>query len=129
MRWLPIAAISVTLGACSMLDDKSAVEEQVAAFHHGYDAQQFDALYEGASPVLKKITPKAQFVDFLTEVHRRLGPVKSANQTSWNVNYDGAGSQATLIYRTTYAHGTATETFQYETGKNPRLEGYFIKGD
>lgn len=129
MRWLAVAAISLSLGSCSALDDKSDAEAQVAAFHRAYDAQRFEALFDGASPVLKEITPKARFVGFLTEVHDRLGPVKSADQQSWKVNYNTGSSQATLVYRTSFAKGAATETFQYEAGPKPRLVGYYIQAD
>jgi len=126
MRWPLVIAASIALGSCSMANDKGASEQQVAAFHQAYDAQHFEAIYDGSAPTLKQITPKQQFLDFLGTVYRNLGRVKAASQQSWKVNYATGGSGVTLVYETTFANGTGTETFVYETGANPRLLGYHI---
>ena len=126
MRGLVPVVAALALGACQAGADTDAAEAQVAAFHAGYDAERFEPLFAKASPTLKELTPREQFVGFLAETHKRLGRVKSATRTGWNVNYGTEGSQVTLTYETAFANGTATETFVYDTKDPPRLMGYHI---
>ncbi len=129
MRWPTVLAASLVLGSCSMMDDKGAAEEHVTEFHHAYDARSFDRMWDDASPKLHQITPKPQFVEFMGSVHDAMGAVKSTSQSSWNVNYDTDGSAVTLVYQTTFANGSATETFIYEPGADGKLMGYQINSD
>jgi hypothetical protein len=118
--------MALGLASCKAGDDMGAAEAQVAAFHEDYDAERFAALFEESSPVLKRMTPRPEFVGFISETRRRLGPVKATERTGWHVNYDTGGSQVTLTYLTTFANGEGTETFVYDTADPPRLLGYHI---
>jgi hypothetical protein len=127
MRKLVMAGFAVALASCQAGQDTDAAEREVVAFHEAYDAERFEPLFDRSAPVLKQMTPRAQFLAFLAETRRRLGPVKSTSRTGWRVNYDTGGSEVELTYRTTFANGEATETFVYDTGEPPRLLGYHIK--
>jgi len=126
MRKLWLACIAPALVSCQAGQDTDAAEAEVAAFHRDYDAGRFAAVFEKSGAQLKEITPRPQFIEFMTAVRQKLGAVESAQQTGWNVNYATQGSQITLTYETTFANGQGTETFVYDTAKPPRLLGYTV---
>jgi len=126
MRKRLVAGFALALASCQAGQDTDAAERQVAAFHADYDAGRLEPLFDQSSPVLKQMTPRPQFLAFLSETRRRLGAVKSTSQTGWKVNYDTGGSQVELVYQTTFANGEGTETFVYDTADPPRLLGYHI---
>lgn len=126
MRGLGLACIALALTSCQAAEDTDAAQEAVEAFHRDYDARRFAAVFEKSGTELKKITPRAQFLDFMTAVRTRLGEVKSTKQTGWNVNYNTGGGQITLTYQTVFANGEGTETFVYDTASPPRLIGYNV---
>ena len=125
-KWLSPTLAALALASCQAGEDMDAAEAAVAAFHKDYDAGRFAAIFAKSSPVLKELTPQPQFLAFLSATREKLGPVKSARQTEWHVNYDTGGSQVTLTYQTTFAYGEGTETFVYDTADPPRLLGYHI---
>ncbi len=125
-RLLLPAVLALALGGCQAGGDMDAAEQQVAGFHRRYGAGQFEPVFAESSPVLKELTPRPQFLAFLAETRKRLGPVKSTKQTGWNANYATGGSQVTLTYETVFANGAGTETFVYDTRDPPRLMGYHI---
>ncbi len=126
MRKLLLATIALALASCQAGEDTDAAEAEVEAFHDDYDAERFAAVFERSGTQLKDITPRPQFLEFMTAVRQKLGPVKSTTQTGWNVNYNTAGGQVTLTYQTTFADGEGTETFVYDTATPPRLIGYNV---
>lgn len=126
MRGLGLACIALALTSCQAAEDTDAAQAGVEAFHRDYDARRFAAVFEKSGTELKKITPRAQFLDFMTAVRTRLGEVKSTKQTGWNVNYNTGGGQITLTYQTVFANGEGTETFVYDTASPPRLIGYNV---
>jgi hypothetical protein len=124
------AAVSLVVISCSGGEDRSATEQQVRQFHRLFNAQQFEAIYEAASPALRQQTPKAQFLDFAEAVHRKLGAVRDAKAQGWHVNYGTGGTHITLAYQTEFAQGTGTETFVYQSsGSEPRLVSYNINSN
>jgi hypothetical protein len=126
VRRLWLACLSLALASCQAVDDTDAAQAAVEAFHRDYDSERFAAVFEKSGAELKRITPRAQFLDFMTAVRTRLGEVKSTRQTGWNVNYNTGGGQITLTYETVFANGEATETFVYDTASPPRLIGYNV---
>ena len=126
MRKRLVAGFALALASCQAGQDTDAAERQVAAFHADYDAGRLEPLFDQSSPVLKQMTPRPQFLAFLSETRRRLGAVKSTSQTGWNVNYDTGGGQVTLTYQTVFESGEGTEIFIYDTATPPRLIGYNV---
>ena len=126
MRKAWLACLALALTSCQAAEDTDAAQEGVEAFHRDYDARRFAAVFEKSGAELKKITPRVQFLDFMTAVRSRLGEVQSTKQTGWNVNYDTEGGQITLTYQTVFANGEGTETFIYDTASPPRLIGYNV---
>jgi hypothetical protein len=130
MRKLWISAAALVLASCGAAKDMSAAGDQVTAFHRAYDAGNYDALWNAASPRMKEVTPRQQLVELMGAFHERLGKVKSTKRTGFFVNYATGGSQVTLTYETKFANGDATETFVYDTDDPPRLLGwrFFVPG-
>ena len=127
MRGILIAAASMTVAGCSSGEDREAAQQQVALFHDMFSARQFEPIYAAASPALREQTPKATFLEFISAVHRKLGPVQNTKQQGWHVNYGTAGTHVTLGYETKFARGTGVETFVYRSsGSTPRLVSYNI---
>lgn len=126
MRKLWLACIALSLTSCQAAEDTDAAEVAVESFHRDYDAGRFAAVFKRSGTQLKEITPRPQFLAFMTATRDKLGAVKSTMQTGWNVNYDTGGGQVTLTYQTVFANGEGTETFVYDTASPPRLIGYNV---
>lgn len=126
MRKLWLACIALSLASCQAAEDTDAAQAAVEAFHRDYDAERFAAVFEKSGAQLKEITPRPQFLAFMTATRDKLGAVKSTMQTGWNVNYNTGGGQVTLTYQTVFANGEGTETFVYDTASPPRLIGYNV---
>ena len=125
-----IVALVVSLAGCSMSADTKLAEQAVPKFHEMLDAGQFNAIYTASSEDLKKAATQENFVALLEAVHRKLGPSKSSEQKSWNVNYHTSGTFVTLNYSTAYAEGEAAEQFVYRLeGKTALLAGYHINSN
>ena len=121
----PILA-ALALASCQAGDDMDAAEAEVVAFHMDYDAGRLAAIFARPSHVLKEMTPRPQFMTFISKTREKLGPVKSTTRTGWNVDYDTGGSQVTLTDQTSFAYGEGIETFVYDTADSPRLLGYHV---
>jgi hypothetical protein len=116
-----------SIGACSITADTALAEKQVPQFHALLDEGRTTEIYVEASEDLKKATTEADFVAVLDAVHRKLGTVQKTEKQTWNVNYHTSGTFATLVYKTQYAGGEATETFVYRIkNESALLAGYHI---
>jgi len=130
--WKPIivAATIAGLGACSPTQDIAAATPQITTFHQQLDAENYDAIFQNADPLLKSGTPESTLVQFLTAVHRKLGPFKSGSSAGWNDNIATQGHFLTITYAAKYERGDATETFVYRVDSNPaKLVAYHINSN
>ena len=130
MRTVLVMLVAAMVGACSMSADTTLAEKQVPQFHAFLDEGRAAEIYVRASEDLKNAAPEADFVALLDAVHGKLGPVKRAEKKNWSINYHTSGTFATLVYRTQYAGGEATETFVYRIKDEAALlAGYHIKSN
>ena len=95
------------------------------------DAEQYTDIYSGTDDIFKNATSETQFTEVLQAVHRKLGVVVSTAQTSiYSREQAGtnAGSYLSLTYKTEFAQGSATESFNWRVvdGK-VHLAGYNIQ--
>lgn len=127
---LSIFAVLVTLSACSMSDKVDAADDAVVAFHAALDAGSFAELYDAATDELKAATTREDFVDLLSAVSRKLGEVRAATKTGWQVNRQNGKTYVVVAYATTYARGEALEqfTFRMRDGQ-ARLLNYNINSN
>ena len=127
-------AILLTLAggsACAGFAAKGDAETGVASFHGMLDAEQYTDIYSGTDDIFKNATSETQFTEILQAVHRKLGAVVSTAQTSiYSREQAGtnAGSYLSLTYKTEFAQGSATESFNWRVvdGK-VHLAGYNIQ--
>ena len=110
-----------------MTQDIALSRGAVTHFHQQLDQQKFDDIYKEAAPDFQKATSQDQFVAIASAVHRKLGVVKDATQTSVNVNFDLSGTQVVAVYSTKFNDGDAIEKFTWKiAGAKAVLVGYDI---
>ena len=120
---IAVAALVAVTGCAS----KRSAEEAVAQFHQMVDAGRYQEIYRNSDPELKRITSEEQMTALLSQVHERLGAVRSSRQSSFNLNTNNGVSRVQLTYNTEFTAGSATENFNYRVeGGQARLAGYHI---
>jgi len=118
------------LAGCSMSKDTKVAEEAVPRFHALMNAGAFDAIYEAAADELKQATSEKDFTDLLAAVKRKLGSMQRTSQDNWGINYHTSGTFVTLVYKTSYKNGDATEQLVYRIKDgSARLAGYHINSN
>ncbi|EJL34653.1 DUF4019 domain-containing protein [Novosphingobium sp. AP12] len=130
-RYLMPFAAAAMLGGCNVQASIKEAEAEVGHFHHELDAGNWQAVWKGADPELRKAGTRAQFGQLLEAVHRKLGNVKSTKQVGWNANATTGGSFITVAMETTFERGSAAEQFVYRKGNADQLTlvGYHIQSE
>jgi TonB family protein len=123
-----VAALLVLLTSCGR-KSKEIGERAVARFHDQFNAGQYHDIYaqaeEGTFGPLPRGSGEADTLAWLDTVHRKLGTVKTANETEWHVRH---GTEVNLIYDTQFTEGNAREYFVFDvSGDNARLSNYNIE--
>jgi hypothetical protein len=99
----------------------------VTRVHAQMDNLQFADIYSQADDALRSVTKQQDFLDFVSAVHRKLGKVQSATQSSYLVNFTTLGTPVRLNYRTKFEGGDAQEEFVWKIkGQSAALVGYHI---
>jgi hypothetical protein len=132
MRFKAILQASILLGlaGCSAGADVSLAEAEVPKFHQMLDSGQSSQIYSTSSEDLKGVATQSDFRALLDAVHRKLGPTRSSEKRSWNINFHTSGEFVTLVYETQYAQGNATEQFVYRIQANQALlAGYHVNSN
>jgi hypothetical protein len=127
---LSVSLLTLALVSCAGFAAKGEAETAVATFHQMLDAEQYAEIYEATDDLFKGATTPATFTEVLRAVHKKLGDVRTANQTGF-YSRDQAGTNAgayiSLTYDTEFAEGHATESFNWRvTSGKVRLAGYNI---
>jgi hypothetical protein len=86
-------------------DATAAVER----FHQRLDSEQYAAIYLDTDDTFRKATSEKEFTQLLSAIHRKLGPTQSKQSAGWNVTT----TSTTVVYRTKFAEGEATEQFRW----------------
>jgi hypothetical protein len=108
-----LAIASTGLGACMPTMDAKSAEAAVSAFHDAFNKGSFVQMYLESSEELQRSTPQKDFVEFLSALHRKLGPVKNAESQGLKINMRPSGTTVELTYKTTFDKGEATESFVF----------------
>jgi hypothetical protein len=124
-RATPVVLAGLMLAACSATQDINAAQEAIAHFHDMMSAGQVEQIYAQADDGFKKATTEVELKRFLSVVDRRLGAVKSSENTGWVTNYGTAGLSVTLTYKTQFEHGTGADTFRYRFADGKALLAYY----
>ena len=117
----------VALGCTSMMKGKGAAEPAVAKFHQQFNDKQFTQIYAESSSKLKEITTEQELIELFDAIHRKLGTVKDAKATGWNVNSTPGGTFVNMTYDTEFTDGKGAEQFVFEMdGDKAILVSYHI---
>jgi Protein of unknown function (DUF4019) len=107
--------------------------EATAADHHFHEelnAEQYEQIYEEASPAFHVPEKHDRLVKFLTVVHQKLGNATSEQLTNINIQVNANGHFITATYTATFENGSADETIVWKRdGNTLRLDNYNINSD
>lgn len=100
--------------ACSNLfEGKPHAEKGVVQFHEQFNSKKFSDIYDNAHEDFKNATSKAKFVEFVSAVHRKLGPVVKTANAGWRVNNNNLTTYVVLQQTTEFKDGTGSEVFTF----------------
>jgi hypothetical protein len=126
-RLCSLLVAAVLVAGCSSGQDLALAEAGVTRFRELMAAQQFGQIYSEAADDLKKATTEPELTRLLAAIDRKLGAVKDATKSGWNLNYNPSGTSVTLKLKTQFERGTGVETFVYRIASGKALlAGYHI---
>jgi hypothetical protein len=124
--WI-VAAGATLLAGCNPVANLNAGDSEIEKFHAAYSRGNHQALYAMTGPQIRSGTSEAQFDAMLDVFDVRLGPVKSSERTSFNVNTTPAGTFTTIVMSTQFVKGDGQETFVFSgNGDEMTLEGWHV---
>jgi Protein of unknown function (DUF4019) len=125
--WLLAGLGFIALGSCSLSADQRLATEAVSQFHSLYNTEDYSSLYASTDDAFKKATAEADYVAFMSAIHRKLGAQKSSTSTGWTVSQTLSGTQVVLTFTTEFAEGAASERFVFRMASGKAyLLGYNI---
>jgi hypothetical protein len=102
----------------------------VQEFHKKLNAGQYEEIYREADEGLAEEAKHDELVKFLEGVHARLGDAGITSQLNMRVNATTFGNSVVAQYNTTFARGSAVETFTWtKKGGTLKLLGYHIESN
>jgi hypothetical protein len=109
---------------------RALADPAVQEFHEKLNAGQYDEIYRGADQGLAGEGRQDELVKFLEGVHTKLGDASVATQINIRVNATTFGSSIVAQYNTTFARGSAVETFTWvKRSGTLKLYGYDIRSN
>ena len=129
-----VATLLVLITSCSARKNKGIAERAVEHFHDQFNAERYHDIYTQADKEFRKTIVgwnegEKEALAWFDTVHRKLGTVKTANETKWNVdtNVTRGGKVVNLSYNTQFSEGNAQEHFMFFVhGDDARLATYSI---
>lgn len=125
-----LCLIVITLsgfGCADFSEGKARGERGVAEFHDRFNAEQFDAIYDGASEMYKQVAARDETIALLRTVRSKLGAAGRSDLKQWRVNTTADGILLSMTYSTRYEQDTAIESFIFQIkGEDVRLAGFNI---
>jgi hypothetical protein len=105
-------------------------EPAVQAFHAKLNAGKYEEIYQEADAAFTGTGKHDELVKFLAAVHTKLGDAEVTNQVNMFVNATTSGTFIVTRYDTTFARGTAVETFTWtKKSGNLKLYGYHVESN
>lgn len=119
------------VAVCSGLRMASRLAEPaVQQFHQRLDAGQYQAICSEAVEGFCAPGAAGDAMSFLKGVHEKLGTTSSAKRGGWNVSSATGGTFVRMQYNTTFANGSAAETFTWiKSGNTFKLYGYNVQSN
>jgi hypothetical protein len=101
------------VAGCSSGEHMATAEKGVADFRQRMAARQFANVYANGSDELRKSTSEAHMTKILGALNTKLGNVKAAEKSGWNVNFHTSGTFVTLGFKTEFEKGPGAEQFVF----------------
>lgn len=113
-----------------MTNAKPTAELGVTRFHALFNEGKFQEIYDTSDSVFKDATTPEKMLELFDAVNRKLGKIKSTQSQTWNVKNFNLTTQAVMVQKTEFEHGTGTETFTFKIdGDKAILQGYYINSN
>jgi hypothetical protein len=132
-RWVQgvTAAVSLLIvWQCSsgLIQGRRLTNAAVQHFHQQLNAGQYIEIFRQADAGFTEDKTEEDLVKFLQAVHTKLGDAGAVSLNSIRVNTAMNGTFTTAQYKTTFARGSAVETFTWKKSDGTlRLYGYNIR--
>ena len=131
VRILAIFMAAASLQGCLLPENFGDAEQSVILFHERLNSESYEKIFELTAPAFQDQQVRDEALVLFSAMHSRLGPALESEEidASFYASGDG-GETVTLVYQTTFEHGSATETFVFsvETGK-PLIWNYNISSE
>jgi len=89
-----------------------SVESLVDDFYNNWNAQNYEYIYNSISETrFKSGGSYDEFKQFMNEIYKKFGKIKSRKKITWRLNYQADGLYFSINYTTTHEKGVATENF------------------
>jgi hypothetical protein len=125
---LALAVLWGMSGCSGITSAKPKAEAAVSVFHDQLNAADFDAIWNSASDKFHDNAPRPKFDKFIQAVRSKLGRVTGTSNAGWRVGNFNFKTTVVLQQKTTFEHGSGTETFTYVVhGDEVKLEGYNVQ--
>jgi len=103
-------------------------EQAVQHLHAQLDAGDYEGILHDADPAFLAADTHDGLIRFLRGVHTKLGAVRSAERINLFVGNGTMGPYVRTQYKSTFANGTATESFTWRrAGGRFALLGYHVE--
>jgi hypothetical protein len=113
---IPIVTLFMFIGCASLTKGKGAAESAVNRFHQQLNAEQYGEIYAQSDEKYRGAVKEADSNALFEAIHRKLGNVKNAAQSSWRVNATTGGTFVSLVYDTEFTEGRGVERFDFLVG-------------
>lgn len=98
-------------------------------FHAAFNAGDYAEIHAGADGAFKESVLEEDLDAFLAGLQKKIGDHRSSRQTSLEVETNGDGTFAYLVYESDFERGTVTEEFDWRVSDGEaRLLNYHVSG-
>ncbi len=131
MRVLILFLAAASLQGCLLPENFDDAEQSVALFHERLNSESYEQIWELTAPAFDDGQIRDDARALFSAIHARLGPALESEEVDASFYASSEeGSTVTLVYRTTFERGAATETFVFtvDSGK-PLIWNYNINSE
>lgn len=122
-----ITVLLLAGSSCSLTKGREIAERAVVQFHNQLNAGQYHEIYTQSDEGFRKASSEEDTQALLEAVRRKLGTVKQANQSGWQVNATPTGTMVSLAYEVEFSEGKGTEDFVFHiSGDKALLYNYHV---
>ena len=122
-RGVLIVLLLMLLTGCQSKQEEKETLESAARIHSQLQRGDFSAIYEEASPILRKEMEESVFVAGLKTVYKDNGPIKNRTPIAFQRSHDlNLGSQNILLFDVAFERITVRERMVFIRSQSNHLE-------